>query len=712
VSGGGPPLLGFADAVRLAQSLNMNHAGHGAIGICGRCGDPIVKPFPTASKDIKAPHPMDLHDRFCDRIQVRKAKQRVIDRLVRELDVKLSKAAAGRGRREPTAVYIEDLFGRAWETSLLLGEDFDEHVARPSWQKLKDALKEEEGVLNLRVGEDQFGWGLVAYTRANIPTDTLTNGGVSLFIFGRRNPIRVWCTSIATSFLCDAFIMMCICASSLLLAVDDPRRPNSDTNAAMDEVGSIFTYIFITEMVIKVVAMGFVLHPTAYLRDPWNVLDFFIVIISIVDLALGSVADISFLKVLRTFRALRPLRVINRNRGLRMVVLTLIESVKGILNVAMITIIIWLVFAILGTQLFGGALYFCTDLTRTDRGNCTGAFFTSPTAENVSRTFWSNVTATSLPSANTTTTTTSTPYDLALTYPGYPYSFNGTLIPGAALREWTTYHYNFDNSYNSFLTLFVIATLDDWSTKMYYTIDSTDVDQGPEKNAHQVYALYFIVFIIVGSFFLLAFFVGVVIRQYNLTKDKLDGLSFLTPEQKHWVETQRMVLNFRPTRRNKPPGFVAIEAAVITKIDVNADVEEENNLVFDEAKGEYCLRSSAHTSVKSTARGPNDDETAAAGDDVEMVNKLSSSALVKQSSTSSAAAAAHPPNRWVRACCQRVAAEPTVRCTTGWWTRRSCVVARTGLGLTRASRCSTWSSPRGSSSRRGPWCCSTSSSSV
>ncbi len=38
--------------------------------------------------------------------------------------------------------------------------------------------------------------------------------------------------------------------------------------------------IYTVEMVVKVVARGFVLHPFTYLRDPWNWLDFAVVALS------------------------------------------------------------------------------------------------------------------------------------------------------------------------------------------------------------------------------------------------------------------------------------------------------------------------------------------------------------------------------------------------------------------------------------------------
>lgn len=58
-------------------------------------------------------------------------------------------------------------------------------------------------------------------------------------------------------------------------------------------------------------AMGFIFHKFSYIRDAWNKLDFFIVVISIVSMLPISGGSDS-LKALRTFRILRPLRSINK----------------------------------------------------------------------------------------------------------------------------------------------------------------------------------------------------------------------------------------------------------------------------------------------------------------------------------------------------------------------------------------------------------------
>jgi hypothetical protein len=62
--------------------------------------------------------------------------------------------------------------------------------------------------------------------------------------------------------------------------------------------------------------MGFVSGRYTYLRDPFNVLDFTVVILSIVSFGYelsDSKTDISYVRAFRALRAIRPLKLVNKN---------------------------------------------------------------------------------------------------------------------------------------------------------------------------------------------------------------------------------------------------------------------------------------------------------------------------------------------------------------------------------------------------------------
>lgn len=111
----------------------------------------------------------------------------------------------------------------------------------------------------------------------------------------------------------------------------------------------IFSIVFTVEMVLKVVAFGLYGSGDTYLHDPWNVMDGSIVILALLSLFLGD-ASFSWIRSLRTVKVMRPLRVITRVPELRVVVAALFKSVPELVNVALVSAVIWLIFGILGMQ--------------------------------------------------------------------------------------------------------------------------------------------------------------------------------------------------------------------------------------------------------------------------------------------------------------------------------------------------------------------------
>ncbi|CAB4059328.1 SCN2A [Lepeophtheirus salmonis] len=134
--------------------------------------------------------------------------------------------------------------------------------------------------------------------------------------------------------------------SSLALALEDvylPSRPVlQDVLYYMDR---IFTVIFFLEMCVKWLALGFV----KYFTNAWCWLDFVIVMFSILNLTI------------RTLRGLRPLRALSRIGGMKVVVNALVQAIPSIFNVLLVCLIFWLIFAIMGVQMFAGKYYKCED---------------------------------------------------------------------------------------------------------------------------------------------------------------------------------------------------------------------------------------------------------------------------------------------------------------------------------------------------------------
>jgi hypothetical protein len=118
---------------------------------------------------------------------------------------------------------------------------------------------------------------------------------------------------------------------------------------------------------------------------------------------------------------------------------------------------------------------------------------------------------------------------------------------------WTTYRSNFDNIVNSMMTLIEMATTEGWAEVMDHGTAMTGVGLQPIVNGAEGYLLFFIFYIIVGNFFVLNLFVGVVIDNFNEMKEILSGTSMLSEEQKQWIEIHKLFLKTGPERMIDPP---------------------------------------------------------------------------------------------------------------------------------------------------------------
>ena len=196
--------------------------------------------------------------------------------------------------------------------------------------------------------------------------------GLSLGCLPPTSCIRYVCQCVVTHPVFDSFIILLIIVSSICLALDVPRLdPNSELKAQLDYLNYWMTGLFVGEMALKIVAYGFACTgETAYLKDSWNVLDFNIVLISLLGLLADIVPLFGRLKALRILRVLRPLRLLQRNPGMKIIISSLIKTIPSCIDVSAVVMVFHIVFAILGMMLFMGRFGACTDESITTRAEC------------------------------------------------------------------------------------------------------------------------------------------------------------------------------------------------------------------------------------------------------------------------------------------------------------------------------------------------------
>ena len=446
----------------------------------------------------------------------------------------------------------------------------------------------------------------------------------SLYIFGPHNPLRLAIAKVIYHKYFEYFIIGVILISSIILAVDGPAYskdapvydkdlPNlqDKLKTVMDIMDTVFLFFFVFEAMLKVIVRGFIAHEGAYLRSAWNVLDFIIVIVGLIAFGIeysdGSSRDLMAVRALRTFRALRPLRMASRAQGMKVVVNALFSAVPGITNVAFVCLLFYVIFGILGLNLFMGKMYYCGDasniaahlvpesvgvldaaMTRAwcfrddgahfhycpaktdplyasrnewtsvldlprasgDAWTCSkttaGTGFTAAWDVEVSGTIGAEWTCT--PGADTVTAYASGAEFTALAAANGAgdYTIKSTCEPRAYQTAWVNPRdYDFDNIGHSMLSLFEMATLEGWLEIMYHGADTTEIDLQPIRDNNPYYCLFFAFFIIVGSFFVMNLFVGVTIDKFNEMKEKQEKSVFLTDEQQSWVTIQRLLVGIR-----------------------------------------------------------------------------------------------------------------------------------------------------------------------
>ena len=105
-------------------------------------------------------------------------------------------------------------------------------------------------------------------------------GPSSLFLLSETNLIRRLTKFIIEWPPFEWTVLVTIIASCVVMALEE-HLPNGDkTNLAikLTVTESYFLGIFCVEMSLKILALGFILHPKSYLRNIWNIMDFVVVV--------------------------------------------------------------------------------------------------------------------------------------------------------------------------------------------------------------------------------------------------------------------------------------------------------------------------------------------------------------------------------------------------------------------------------------------------
>ncbi|XP_059079205.1 sodium channel protein para-like [Tigriopus californicus] len=301
----------------------------------------------------------------------------------------------------------------------------------------------------------------------------------------------------------EGIVLVLILVSSFVMTLEDiwfDTKPLLiDTLYYLDR---ILTGVFFIETSLKLFSMGFI----KYFGNAWCWLDFVIVAVSLINFgaSLLGAGNIPIFKTMRTLRALRPLRAMAKLEGMKVVVNALIGALPSIFNVLLVCLIFWLIFAIIGVNFFMGRFYKCIDPN-------TGVRFSHEVIPNMTM-------------CNSSIT-------------GFP-------------AEWVNSRVTFDNVGMAYLALLQVATWKGWIDIMNDAIDSVDRGKQPHREVNIYMYIYFVLFIVLGSFFTLNLLVGVIIDKFNEQKNKggssLDA--FMTEDQRKYIAAMKKASTKKPLK--------------------------------------------------------------------------------------------------------------------------------------------------------------------
>ncbi|ERE70631.1 voltage-dependent N-type calcium channel subunit alpha-1B-like protein [Cricetulus griseus] len=326
----------------------------------------------------------------------------------------------------------------------------------------------------------------------------------SMFCLSPTNLLRRFCHYIVTMRYFEMVILVVIALSSIALAAEDPVRTDSSRNNALKYMDYIFTGVFTFEMVIKMIDLGLLLHPGAYFRDLWNILDFIVVSGALVAFAFsGSKGkDINTIKSLRVLRVLRPLKTIKRLPKLKAVFDCVVNSLKNVLNILIVYMLFMFIFAVIAVQLFKGKFFYCTDESKELERDCRGQYLDYEKEE-----------------------------------------------VEAQPRQWKKYDFHYDNVLWALLTLFTVSTGEGWPMVLKHSVDATYEEQGPSPGFRMELSIFYVVYFVVFPFFFVNIFVALIIITFQEQGDKVMSECSLEKNERACID---FAISAKPLTRYMP----------------------------------------------------------------------------------------------------------------------------------------------------------------
>jgi voltage-gated sodium channel len=137
------------------------------------------------------------------------------------------------------------------------------------------------------------------------------------------------------------FIIALIIVNAIILGLETSPSVMNRVGDVLLAANAAILGVFIVEISLKLIAFG-----PRFFRSGWNVFDFLVVGVALVPTS-GP------LEILRALRVLRVLRLLSQVPKLRIIIESLLRALPGMGWTALLLVLVFYVFAVMGTMLFG-----------------------------------------------------------------------------------------------------------------------------------------------------------------------------------------------------------------------------------------------------------------------------------------------------------------------------------------------------------------------
>ncbi|EGK96852.1 AGAP002578-PD [Anopheles gambiae str. PEST] len=315
----------------------------------------------------------------------------------------------------------------------------------------------------------------------------LAGGGpTSLFILSEDNIIRKYTRFIIEWPPFEYAVLLTIIANCVVLALEEhlPHGDKTILAQKLEKTEAYFLGIFCVEASLKILALGFVMHKHSYLRNIWNIMDFFVVVTGFITLFPQKGPEVD-LRTLRAIRVLRPLKLVSGIPSLQVVLKSIIKAMAPLLQIGLLVLFAIVIFAIIGLEFYSGALHrSCYSLEDISQIVKEGEFPTPCNADN------DTIAPTGAYVCNSSDST--------------------------CIEQWEGPNFgitSFDNIGFAMLTVFQCITMEGWTAILYWTNDAL----GSTFNW-----IYFVPLIVLGSFFMLNLVLGVLSGEFSNERGRVE----------------------------------------------------------------------------------------------------------------------------------------------------------------------------------------------